>query len=91
MQLPKRRMHSYISVALERHLSFDKFTKSVERGMMPDQVKKQCAARALEGVGKILALKSISVSTTKRTEGLKEGWVFKQVKKVVRTRSRNIS
>ena len=39
MQLPKRRLHSYISAALERHLSFEKFTKSVERGTMLDQIK----------------------------------------------------
>ena len=50
---------------------------------MLDQVKKQCAARALEGVGGIPALTSISVSTTKRTEELKEGWVLKQVRKAM--------
>ena len=48
---------------------------------MLDQAKKQYAARVLEGVGKIPALTSISVSTTKTTEGLKEGWALKQVKK----------
>lgn len=51
--------------------------------MMLDQVRKQCAARALEGVGKIPALTSITVSTTKRTVGLTEGWVLKQVKKAM--------
>lgn len=81
MQLPKRRLHSYISAAFERHLSFETFTKSVEKGTMLDQVKKLCAARALKGVGKIPALTSISVSTTKETEGLKEGWKLWQVKK----------
>ena len=43
--------------------------------------KKQYPARVLEGVGKIPAITSISVSTTKTTEGLKEGWALKQVKK----------
>ena len=70
--------------ALERHLSCEKCTKSVERGTMLDQSKKQYAARVLEGVGKIPALKSMSVSTTKTTEGLKEGWALKQLKKPYR-------
>lgn len=70
--------------ALERHLSFEKCTKSVERGTMLDQAKKQYAARVLEGVGKIPALTSMSVSTTKTTEGLKEGWALKQLKKPYR-------
>lgn len=69
--------------ALERHLSFERCTKSVERGTLLDHAKKQYAARVLEGVGKIPALTSISVSTTKTTEGLKEGWALKQVKKTI--------
>ena len=48
---------------------------------MLDQVKTQYAANILEGVGRIPALTSISVSTTKTVGGLKEGWVLKQVKK----------
>ena len=70
--------------ALERHLSFEKCTKSVERETMLDQAKEQYVTRVLEGVGKIPALTSISVSTTKTTEELKEGWALKQVKKPYR-------
>ena len=51
---------------------------------MLDQAKKQYAARALEGVGKIPALTSMSVKTTKTTEGLKLGWPLKQLKKPYR-------
>jgi len=51
---------------------------------MLDQAKKQYAARVLEGVGKMPALTSFCVSTTKTTEGLKEGWTLKQVKKPYR-------
>ena len=51
---------------------------------MLDQAKKHYAARVLEGVGKVPALTSISVSTTKTTGGLKEGWALKQVKKPYR-------
>ena len=51
---------------------------------MLDQAKEQYVTRVLEGVGKIPALTSISVSTTKTTEELKEGWALKQVKKPYR-------
>lgn len=69
--------------ALEKHLSYARCTKSVERTTLLDKAKEQYAERILEGVGKIPVLPEIAAPSATK-EPLKEGWALKQTKKPYR-------
>ena len=70
-------------VALEKHLSFERCTKSVERANLLDYAKVEYAARLSDGVGKIPVLPARAV-TTSTIAALNEGWALKQMKKPYR-------
>ena len=63
--------------ALEKHLSFERCTKSVERANLLDYAKAEYAARLSEGVGKILVLSATAMTTTSTVAPLSEGWALK--------------
>ena len=76
---------NYISfhTALEKHLSYERCTKSAERATLLDLAKKEYASRLMEGVSKIPVLSQIASSETTRVP-LKEGWALRQAKKAYR-------
>ena len=67
-------------VALGKHLSFEKCTKSVERANLLEYAKVEYAARFPERVGKIPVLPPRAV-TTSTIVALNEGWPLKQMKR----------
>ena len=69
--------------ALEKHLSYERCSKSVERASLLDLAKVGYAERLLEGAGKIPVLPEITASSTAK-QRLKEGWALKPMKKPYR-------
>ena len=69
--------------ALQKHLSFEKCAKSVERAPLLDLAKLEYAARLAEGVGKIPVLPVVRVTSSTRAP-LTEGWALKQIRKPYR-------
>ena len=69
--------------ALEKHLSYERCTKSVERGTLLDRAKEEYAVRLLQGVGKLPVLPKIAGASSTNAP-LEEGWALKQTKKPYR-------
>ena len=71
--------------SLERHLSFEKCSKSLERQPLLDLAKTKYATNLMEGVGVIPTLKSREhVITSEAGLNIKEGWALKETKKAYR-------
>lgn len=71
--------------ALEKHLSYERCTKSIERATLRDHAMKEYAAILTEGVGKIPVLpETAGTSDSGTKEPLKEGWALKEIKKPYR-------
>ena len=71
--------------SLERHLSFEKCSKSLERQPLLDLAKTQYAAYLMEGVGVMPTLKSREHVITSETRfNIKEGWALKETRKAYR-------
>ena len=71
--------------ALEKHLSYERCTKSVERSSLLDHAIKDYASLLSEGAGRIPVLpETAATSSSRAREPLKEGWALKQTKKPYR-------
>ena len=71
--------------SLERHLSFEKCSKSLERKPLLDLAKTQYAAYLMEGVGVMPTLKCREHVITSETRlNIKEGWALKETRKAYR-------
>ena len=71
--------------SLERHLSFEKCSKSLERQSLLDLAKTQYATYLMEGVGVMPTLKSREhVITSEKRLNIKEGWALKETRKAYR-------
>lgn len=69
--------------SLERHLSFEKCTTSLERLSLLDLAKTEYASLLREGVGTMPTLLSISTLTTSSSNA-QEGWALREAKKAYR-------
>ena len=68
--------------SLERHLSFERCSKTLERQSLLDLAKTQCASRLEEGVGKMPILKSREpLKCEEPVSIIEEGWALKEMKK----------
>lgn len=71
--------------SLERHLSFERCTKSVERQSLLDLAKTQYASLLEGGVGKMPTLKSREpLEAEEIVSNVEEGWALKETKKSYR-------
>ena len=71
--------------SLERHLSFERCSKSLERQTLLDIVKTQYALLLEEGVGKMPTLKSRELHVTDVSiSKAEEGWALKEARKSYR-------
>lgn len=71
--------------SLERHLSFERCSKSLERQSLLDLAKTQYASRLEEGVGKMPTLTSREpLDSGETVSNVEEGWALKETKKSYR-------
>ena len=72
--------------SLERHLSFERCTKSLERQSLLDLAKTQYASLLERGVGKMPTLKSRepALEAEEIVSNVEEGWALKETKKPYR-------
>ncbi len=71
--------------ALQKHLSYERCTKSVERATLLDHAMQDYAELLSEGVGKIPVLPEVAATSNSGAKvRLKEGWALKQMKKPYR-------